>query len=107
LVLWGIEMIWLASYPRSGNTFFRIVLEEVYGIESSIYHHNPELVLDAAYAPYPMVKTDLLPDQLEPNNPDISAIYLVRDGRDSLGSMAHHRSDLVVPGSSFNDNPVQ
>jgi hypothetical protein len=28
-------MLWLASYPRSGNTFFRIVLSEVYGIESS------------------------------------------------------------------------
>lgn len=97
-------MIWLASYPRSGNSFFRIVLEEVYGIESSIYHHDPELVLDAAYASYPMVKTHLLPDQLEPSNPDIPAIYLVRDGRDSLVSMAHHRSDLVVPGSSFDDN---
>jgi len=25
-------MYWLASYPRSGNTFLRILFKEVYGI---------------------------------------------------------------------------
>ena len=39
-------MIWLASYPRSGNTFFRIVLSEVYGIESSTFHHESDYPVD-------------------------------------------------------------
>ena len=28
-------MLWLASFPRSGNTFFRIILHEVYGVETT------------------------------------------------------------------------
>ena len=32
-------IVWLASYPRSGNTFFRIVLNQLYGIKTtSIYN---------------------------------------------------------------------
>jgi hypothetical protein len=28
-------LIWLASYPRSGNTFLRIILNDVFGIKTS------------------------------------------------------------------------
>ena len=31
-------MIWLASFPRSGNTFFRNVMFELYGLESYDYY---------------------------------------------------------------------
>ncbi|RLD78800.1 MAG: hypothetical protein DRJ15_10775, partial [Bacteroidetes bacterium] len=31
-------------------------------------------------------------------------IYLVRDGRDALVSMAHHRKDIIEPGSDYIDN---
>jgi hypothetical protein len=97
-------MIWLASYPRSGNTFMRIVLHEVYGIKSSTYHRETRYPLDENYDKYPVVKTHLLPHQLVPDEPDIPAVYLVRDGRDALVSMAHHRSDLIEPGTDFLQN---
>lgn len=91
-------MIWLASYPRSGNTFFRAVLYEVYGIASSefIATGSPPNYLD-----YPVVKTHELPGQLVPGDKAIPAVYLIRDGRDALVSMARHRSNLVAPGSNY------
>jgi len=97
-------MIWLASFPRSGNTFFRIILHEVYGVTSSEYHMEKRYPVDPDYADYPIVKTHLLPNLLIPNDPNIPAVYLVRDGRDALVSMAHHRKDIIAPGSNFEVN---
>lgn len=99
-------MIWLASYPRSGNTFFRLILDEVYGLESSSFSvHDPEATTKN-YQDYPVVKTHVLPDQLTPADADIPAVYLVRDGRDALVSLAWHRSNIIAPGSSFKENLV-
>ena len=97
-------MIWLASYPRSGNTFFRIVLSEVYGIESSTFHHESDYPVDLKYSDFPIVKTHLLPHQLEPSSRDIPAVYLVRDGRDCAISMAHYRRDLIEEQSELDEN---
>lgn len=97
-------MIWLASFPRSGNTFLRIILHKVYGIPSSTFHAEADRPLDREYGSFPVVKTHLLPHQLRPSDPAIPAVYLVRDGRDALVSIAHHRSDIVAPGSDFRTN---
>jgi len=97
-------MIWLASFPRSGNTFFRIILHEVYGIESSAFDTGGNRKPKEGYQNYPVVKTHLLPSQLVPNDPSIPAVYIVRDGRDALVSMAHHRKDIVEPHSDFYNN---
>jgi len=85
-------MIWLASYPRSGNTFFRIILHEVYGIKSVAY--TGPFMEKGDYSPeeYPVIKTHLLPDQL-PEDDKTPSIYLVRDGRDAIVSMAHHKKE--------------
>ena len=91
-------MLWLASYPRSGNTFFRIVLHEVYGVESSEFPKHED------YADYAVVKTHERPREIEPGDPDIPAVYLVRDGRDTVVSMAHHRSNIIEPGSDYLTN---
>lgn len=100
-------MIWLASFPRSGNTFFRNILFEVYGIESSTFHKETTYPVDDHYDQYQVVKTHLLPNQLIPDDPSIKAVYLVRDGRDSLVSMAHHRKDIVSPNSDFGINLLE
>ena len=50
-------MIWLASFPRSGNTFFRNVLFDVYGIESGIF--KPKSTKQAPKH-YQVVKTHML-----------------------------------------------
>lgn len=97
-------MIWLASFPRSGNTFFRNILYEVYGLESSTFHKDPDYFLDAKYDSFPFVKTHLLPSGIEPSDPDIPVVYIIRDGRDTLCSMAHHRKDIVAPGSDYYEN---
>lgn len=94
-------MIWMASYPRSGNTFLRIVLYEVYGIESSAFHSDPNRKLAPDYSRYEVVKTHLLPHQLVPNDPSIRAVYIVRDGRDSIISLAHQSKDIIGSGKDF------
>ena len=94
-------MIWLASFPRSGNTFFRNVLYEVYGIQSSEYHLEEDKKVKADFAEYPVVKTHLLPHQLPPELQAAKSVYLVRDGRDAITSIAHHRRDIVAPGSNM------
>lgn len=118
----------LASYPRSGNTYLRNILHDVYNIYSwnNIDKYNNALKrceelekkedrnkldedkkknLDILRQQLmsPVLKTHEMPDKvlhLCKNDPVI--IYLVRDGRDSLVSMAHHRVDIVKPGSKFN-----
>ena len=98
------HMIWLASFPRSGNTFFRVVLHEVYGIESGEFHNKEAGPNEEGYEDYPVVKTHLLPSELVPPNPDIPAVYLVRDGRDAIVSMAHQRKDLIEWDSNYENN---
>ena len=97
-------MIWLASFPRSGNTFLRNVLFSVYGLESSTYHQETGRSLDAGFDEYSLVKTHIIPDNLPKNLRNMPSIYLIRDGRDAMVSMAHHRSDIVAPGSDFLTN---
>lgn len=95
------NVVWLASFPRSGNTFFRILLKELSGIETYSIHddrlsqriglagtvgHRPLASLPSSPASTPsFVKTHRVPDDTEP------AIYLVRDGRDALVSYARYR----------------
>lgn len=100
-------MIWLASFPRSGNTFFRNVLFEVYGIPSSTFHRDPGRVLDANYDEFPVIKTHELPGFIPDHLKDGKVVYLVRDARDALVSIAHHRKDIVEPGSDFYNNLVE
>ena len=97
-------MIWLASFPRSGNTFFRNILFEVYGIESSTYHREGDYPVDPDYMNFHVVKTHLQPGDIDPTDPSIPAVYLVRDGRDSIVSISHHRKDIVAPGSDYRQN---
>lgn len=87
--------VWLASYPRSGNTFFRIILSYRYGLPSDGQGGPPESwnelrqIDSSVRPPAPdapqFVKTHALPGtDLDP------AIYLVRDGRDALVSYAYY-----------------
>jgi len=97
-------MIWIASFPRSGNTFLRNILFEVYGLESSTYHIDPNHFKDEHFQTYPFVKTHLLPNQLPFKEKNIASIYLIRDGRDVMCSLAHHKKDIISPGTDFISN---
>lgn len=105
-------IIWLASYPRSGNTYFRILLKQYYKLETeSLYEFQhlspddvaPRLGLISEPAPnlevllqhedYHIVKTH------EMSSDDHPAVYVVRDGRDALVSHTHYHLayDLKLP----------
>jgi glycosyltransferase involved in cell wall biosynthesis len=73
-------------------------------VESSSCHWSAKRSAQKHYDQYDVVKAHLLPEELVPDDPDIPAIYLVRDGRDSLVSVANHRADIVSPGSDFSTN---
>jgi len=87
-------IIWIASYPRSGNTYLRVLLKHYFDLNTySAYETEPELagesprpgsILEMAEADQTFfVKTHDLPQDSFP------AVYLVRDGRDALVSYAH------------------
>jgi hypothetical protein len=86
-------IVWVASYPRSGNRFFRHTLKLIYGQASvSVYSDGTdegpqaqEVLLSnfAASEDQMFVKTHDLP-ALD----TYPTIYLLRDGRDSLVSYA-------------------
>jgi hypothetical protein len=106
-----VMLLWLASFPRSGNTFFRVLLKQLYGLSSFDLHqpHPPfrpqfkhmigEAVLDlppselARDGRLHIVKTHELPQE------DYPAIYLVRDGRDAIASYARFLLDSGYYGS--------
>lgn len=123
----------LASYPRSGNTFFRNILMDVYGLFSwngfsrysylkfAAFHPNcrpedrfyinkqdrtPEEV--RALLKYEIVKTHELPGQSgEMLDGKPFVVCIIRDGRDAVVSEAHHRADIVEPGSHFRTNLLE
>lgn len=87
------QRIWLASYPRSGNTLLRTVLWHCFGLRSaSIYpndlggrkeleayvghiEHGPDRRIRFPLGALPLIKTH------EPPSDGMPAIYVVRDGR--------------------------
>ncbi|MFK5982012.1 MAG: sulfotransferase domain-containing protein [Flavobacteriaceae bacterium] len=100
-------MIWLASFPRSGNTFFRNILFDVYGISSSEYHMETNKKVVENFTSFPVVKTHLLPSRLPKVLQSIPSVYIIRDGRDALVSIAHHRRDIIAPGSNYYKNLLE
>lgn len=100
-------MYWIASYPRSGNTFLRILFKEVYGIYTweGYGEETPQNVIGGRFQlnkdlPV-LIKTHELPSKTQIPHTRLKTIYLVRDGRDAAVSMAFHRCNIVNPGTDF------
>ncbi len=99
-------MVLLASYPRSGNTFLRNLLFEVYGIESKRYHLESHGA-DPGWEEAAFVKTHELPENLPKSLSKRKTVYLIRDGRDSIVSLAHHRKDVFDVDSDLEHNLLE
>jgi len=104
-------IVWLASYPRSGNTFFRVVLNSVFNIKTySIYDDGRDIGADEAtsdivgHAFLPKdfdlekarasketyyIKTHELLENMILDDKD-KVIYLIRDGRESTLSFTKY-----------------
>jgi sulfotransferase family protein len=114
-------VVWLASYPRSGNTLLRILLNRAFAIETlSLYddlydigarptvanivgHRNHGLDREQFYEHTHrsdrifFVKTHELPCN------DAKAIYVVRDGRAAVVSFHHHHRNFREEGTSLSN----
>ena len=103
------SIVWLASYPRSGNTLLRTILWQCFGLQSaSVYRndlggnktleayvgHLEQGANNAVNFPansIPLIKTHGLPQAATP------AIYVVRDGRAACVSLWHfYNGDLSL-----------
>jgi hypothetical protein len=107
-------LVWVASFPRSGNTFLRILLHRWYGVRTSTVYdvdgvaqrlganligftaHTASFAEMRDAAEVYLVKTHRQRDA--DVHPDDPAICLVRDGRDALVSWARQASEND-PGS--------
>ncbi len=110
-------LVWVASYPRSGNTFLRIVLHRLYGVRTSVVYDidgvaqrlGAEVVgFEERPASFDQMRADAQPHFVKTHRPrdgDVqemdTAICLVRDGRDALVSWA--RQTCEEPGLGFSD----
>ena len=88
-----MKMAWLASYPRSGNTFLRTILWQCFGLRSASYYRddlggNKELEEYVGHIErgsnneisFPENNISLVKTHEYPLD-DTPAIYVVRDGR--------------------------
>ncbi|BEL13021.1 hypothetical protein Q0Z83_112120 [Actinoplanes sichuanensis] len=102
-------LVWVASFPRSGNTFLRIILHRLYGVRTSTVYDVDGVAARLGsdligFTERPGELTDLRASD-EPHfikthrqrDADVSegdyAICLVRDGRDALVSWARQDSE--------------
>ena len=110
-------IVWLASWPRSGNTLLRIKFQQAFGLDTwSIYDDTTDIGADAETAKivghrsHGMSREEFirvameLPDTFfvkthELPSDDSPAIYVVRDGRSAVVSWRHYCESFteVVP----------
>lgn len=95
-------LVWIASYPRSGSTYFRMAVQHLYPgavmIDTTrgdrpVMPHDPPTVIARPTAPTAAEIADpktvyFAKSHDLPPSDGHSAIYLVRDGRDALVSYA-------------------
>ena len=116
----GARPVWIASYPRSGNTFLRILLERIFELPSySIYyeedttHRDPSAEaleeaprlprgwrkrLNSGFGgPLVAIKTHDLPTDNSPT------IFVVRDGRAAIQSYFHYHRKFAFEQPSLTE----
>ncbi len=101
-------IIWVASYPRSGNTFFRTVLHQAFGFDTwSAYPEGADgagSIADVTghreFTPDFRLEDAAMADELyfvkthDPPRDNRKAIYLIRDGRATIASYYHYACNI-------------
>lgn len=106
-------IIWIASLPRAGNTFFRLLLHHYCGIETHSFYNDPIFIRkgvaeilghvklpkklgafvsahQAVAGDYKFIKTHHYPNAL-PGKCQ-TAVCIIRDPRDAAVSLAHYKN---------------
>lgn len=87
-------LVWLASYPRSGNSYVRMFLKDVFGLGSwSIYDEGGERAFDQLNKARRSDDLYIVKTHERPLTDD-PAIYVVRDGRASIISYFHYLNEV-------------
>lgn len=106
-----MDGVWLASYPRSGVTFFRHVFERMYGIPTWTLYGSEDKITGLFKSerrwpwqadgslPLYVVKTHLVDTAAT----RARAIHIVRDGRDVAVSLAHYARDQLQRTEPWNE----
>ncbi len=100
-------ILWLASYPRSGNTLTRTLLNRVFGLETYSEYNDrfdigarADVSASVGHRPYQGSWDEVFPQLVadpslhvvkthHPPKDDHPAIYIVRDGRSAIRSFWH------------------
>jgi hypothetical protein len=115
-------LVWVASYPRSGNTFVRMLLRSGFGLTSHSWHgsadpgafgsadverlvgHRATAVPQDDLIAWAQAQPDLcLIKTHEPPATDDPAIYVVRDGRSCMVSYHRYLNDIEHVSTSMQD----
>lgn len=110
-------VIWLASYPRSGNTLTRVILAQCFGLPTAAVYADrlggntqlhaltgriaptSEGVIDFCSAPVRVVKTH------SPPQDSGKAIYIVRNGINAVASFHDHGNRETPISTLINGRP--
>lgn len=100
------DRIWLASYPRSGNTFIRVLLAECFNIPvAAKWENNPSDIainrLTGGKFATPRISRILKTHDLPSDGAKF--IYLVRDGKSSIISYHHYLHDFTDKRPTLED----
>ena len=106
------DAVALASFPRSGNTFLRLVLYDcfshpswsVYGKEHFLEHRYPTSVMSMQSKTALFIKTHYLREEHLNSSGPINftrAIHVVRDPREAINSLSHY---AFTAGKFIKDN---
>jgi hypothetical protein len=114
-------IVWLASYPRSGNTFLRMLLHEAFGLKTYSLAGTREMAtsgeevgrlvgdmnVDWTDAVSATIRSDTVPHFVKTHEEPISTndpcIYVVRDGRSAVVSYHHYLREVDGLDKSLDD----
>ncbi len=109
-------IVWIASYPRSGSTFCRLVVNRLYGFQSKGIEDPRTKWTSPVHALGIIQINDLSIEEMEETDElyflkthnlqqlgGAPAFYLLRDARDSLISYAHYVKDVLDNDNSAGD----
>jgi hypothetical protein len=101
------ETFWIASYPRSGSTLVRLVLQRNLGVDTGALVREPDFNTPGTRALSRTMNGPTISGtkmhRMESREWGRPALVLVRDGRDAMVSFAHYMRTLYGTKAPFEE----